>query len=54
MKDAQVVVVGHEFGVEVEEPIEAGVGLRKVDLTGHDQIGRVMVALGFDQRLVEA
>ena len=42
-----------ELRVEIEEEIEAAVGLGFVDLSRHDEIGRVVVAFALDEAGVE-
>ena len=42
-----------ELGVEVEEEVEAAVGFRVVNLAGHEDVGGVVVAFGFDEGAVE-
>ena len=42
-----------ELGVEVEKEVETAVGFGVVDVAGHEDVGGVVVAFGFDEAGVE-
>ena len=46
VQDAQVVAMSHQIGVSIQKPIEPRLRFLEIDLSGHDEIGGVMVALG--------
>ena len=53
MQNREVVRLDDELGVEVEVEVEAAVGFGFVDGAGHEEVGGVVVALGFDEAGVE-
>src|SRR5260221_14569430 len=53
MQHRQRIRYADELRIEVEEVVEAAVCLRLVDVPGHDEITRVMIALALDEARVE-
>lgn len=53
MEHRQRIWLADEPGVEIEEMVEAALGLWEVDVAGHDEVGCVVVALALDEAGVE-
>src|SRR3954468_5069956 len=54
VQDRERVWLLDQFGIDIEEKIKAAIRFRFINLASHQDVGRVMIAFGFDKALVKS